>query len=287
MTKYPHEGSTPIDRFVYFIDERERIRKRKESGKARLTNDPILRKYRFCNIERENDRVTRWIAKNWRSYDDPNVWHAMIIARFINWPNTLEYCGYPEPWTTSRKPEFAIKLKDMEKHGSRIFTGAYIVSTNGATGSKVDHVLGLFDRAWIDLHKRIAARRTCQTFYEALRGVNGIGSFMAAQVVADVKYTNMLCHAPDWMNFVAPGPGSQRGLNRIRGEELHAQWTNDAFAKSLYQLREEAARMLPMVGKLHLQDLQNCLCEFDKYERVLHNQGKPRSMYHPSTVPLP
>jgi hypothetical protein len=29
----------------------------------------------------------------------------------------------------------------------------------------------------------------------------------------------------------------------------------------------------------HLQDVQNCLCEFDKYERVKYGQGKPRSSY--------
>lgn len=287
MTKYPHTDSKPIDRFVYFVDERERIRKRKEAKKQVLTTDPILRKYRFCCVRREDDRVTRWIAKNWRRADDPNVWHAMIIARFINWPATLEWCGYPEPWTTTRAPKFATKLKQMEDAGARIFTGAYIVSTNGATGSKVDHVLRLFDRSWIELRKRVQTRRSCQSFYELLRDVNGIGSFMAAQVVADVKYTDMLKEAPDWMDFVAPGPGSQRGINRILGYELHAQWNNDAFQKALLNLRRDAGKLLPLVKDLHLQDLQNVLCEFDKYERVLHNQGKPRSTYHPSTVPLP
>ena len=145
MTTYPHTGSSPLERFCYWVSERERIRKKKESGKAILTQDPILRRFRFCNVKREDDRVTRWVAKNWRRTDDENVWHAMVIARFINWPATLEYCGYPEPWTTSRQPVFAKRLKGMETHGARIFTGAYIVSTNGATGSKVDHVLKLFD----------------------------------------------------------------------------------------------------------------------------------------------
>lgn len=287
MTKYPHTDSKPIDRFVYFVDERERIRKRKEAKKQVLTTDPILRKYRFCCVRREDDRVTRWIAKNWRRADDPNVWHAMIIARFINWPATLEHCGYPEPWTTTRPPKFAIELKKMEDAGARIFTGAYIVSTNGATGSKVDHVLKLFDRSWIELRKRVQTRRSCRSFYDLLRDVNGIGSFMAAQVVADVKYTDMLKEAPDWRDFVAPGPGSQRGLNRIRGHELHAQWTNENFQKSLLLLREQAAKLLPMIDDLHLQDIQNALCEYDKYDRVLFNQGKPRSMYHASTEPLP
>lgn len=286
MTAYPHTDSKPIERFVYWISERERIRKRKEAKKTPFTQDPILRKYRFCSVKREDDRVTRWVATNWRRVDDPYVWHAMIIARFINWPATLKYCEYPEPWPM-RADNFSNRLKEMESCGSRIFTGAYIVSTNGATGSKVDHVLRLFERSWDDLHKKIHKQKTCQAFYETLRSVNGIGSFMAAQVVADVKYTDMLRKAPDWMDFVAPGPGSQRGLNRILGYELHAQWNNDSFQKALLQLRKDAAKLLPFVGTLHLQDLQNCLCEFDKYERVLHNQGKPRSTYHPSTEPMP
>jgi len=31
--------------------------------------------------------------------------------------------------------------------------------------------------------------------------------------------------------------------------------------------------------KIHMQDLQNCLCEFDKYERVRLGEGRPRNGY--------
>lgn len=286
MSVYPHTDSSALERFVYWIYERENIRKRKERKKLPLTKDPILHKYRFCNISREDDRVTLWIAKNWRKNNDPNVWHAMVVARFINWPPTLEYCDYPEPWNKHGNV-FKTRLREMEKVSARIFTGAYIVSTNGATGSKVDHVLKLFDRTWDELHKDFHKHETCQAAYEALSTVNGIGSFMAAQVVADLKYTALLKDAEDWMDFVAPGPGSQRGLNRITGYALGNKWNNRDFTTMLMALRQDSARLLPMVRDLHLQDLQNCLCEFDKYERVLHNQGKPRSQYYPSTVPLP
>lgn len=275
-----------MEQFAYWISERENIRKRKERKKLPLTKDPILHKYRFCNVHREDDRVTLWIAKNWREYYDANVWHAMVVARFLNWPPTLEYCGYPEPWPTEKK-FFTNRLHEMEKAGARIFTGAYIVSTNGATGSKVDHVLKLFDRTWNQLHTGIGKIQTCQGVYEALMSVNGIGSFMAAQVVADLKYTAHLDDCVDWMDFVAPGPGSQRGLNRIFGYALGNRWNNRDFTTALMALRRDTATILPMVSELHLQDLQNCLCEFDKYQRVLHQQGKPRSQYYPSTVPLP
>lgn len=286
MTKYPHKNTEPLERLVYWVSEREKIRLLKEAGKPQpWTKDPILSKYRFCNANRENDRVTKWIALNWRrNAHVDHCWHAMIIARFINWPDTLEYCRYPEPWPTKGE-RFIAKLKALESAGARIFTGAYIVSTNGATGSKVDHVIKLFDRAWQELYP--FRPTTLQEGYDTLRSVNGIGSFMAAQVLADLKYTPLLRKAKDWMDFVAPGPGSQRGLNRILGYGLPSQWNNKNFTAALIQLRQDAAKLLPEIAQFHLQDVQSLLCEFDKYERVLHGQGKPRSQYRRSTLPLP
>lgn len=273
-----------MERFAYWIKERESIRKKKERGEKRpWTKDPILRRYRFCCVRREDDRVTKWIAANWRDRHI-DVWHAMIVARFINWPPTLEYCGYPEPWNRNAQ-RFCDRIHALEKGKKRIFTGAYIVSTNGATGSKVDHVIKLFNRAYTELMPFKV--KTCQETYDKLKSVNGIGSFMAAQVIADLKYTAVLENAKDWMDFVAPGPGSQRGLNRILGQPRHIKWNNKNFLTELLNLRENAADLLPLIKELHLQDLQNCLCEFDKYERVLNNQGRPRSQYHPSTEPMP
>lgn len=285
MTTYPHIDSTPLERYVYWISEREKIRKRKEAGKRPWTKDPILKKYRFCNVCREDDRVTRWIKHNWRDYIGvQHCWHAMIVARFLNWPPTLEWCGRPDPWP-KKGLLFSTRLRKAESNGARIFTGAYIISTNGAAGSKVDHVIKLFHRAYDELHP--FTPNTLGRAFDKLTAVNGIGSFMAAQVIADLKYTPLLANAPDWMDFVAPGPGSQRGLNRLRGYGLPTQWSKKEFTLALKDLRTEASKLLPIVKTLHLQDIQNTLCEYDKYERVLHGQGKPRSQYRPSTEPLP
>lgn len=288
ITAYPHTDSQPLERFAYWISERESIRKRKAQGKKPYTTDPILRTYRFCNVRREDDRVTRWIATNWRTPNeyDPAVWHAMLIARFINWPATLEECGYPEPWPR-RRQDFAKRLIRWDAMGQQVFTGAYIVSTNGAKVGKVQHVLGLFQRAYDQIGDRMPYVTTCHEAYTKLRMVNGIGSFMAAQIVADVKYTPLLKEATDWYTFVAPGPGSLRGLNRVLGYGLQSTWTANGFAAALRDLKHNTSRLVPWVAELHLQDLQNCLCEFDKYERVLHGQGKPRSQYRPSLDPLP
>ena len=88
-------------RLMYWIEEREAIRVRRAAGEpGPWTTDRILQDWSFCNCRREHDRVTRWITVQWRQphADDPDLWFAMTVARFVNWPDTLEALGYPVPW---------------------------------------------------------------------------------------------------------------------------------------------------------------------------------------------
>src|SRR4249919_3123124 len=94
----------PVERLFAFIHERYMIYIRKEAeDKPPWTDDPILRDYRFCNIYREDDKVTVWIRENWRkpNSDDPDLWFAMCVARLFNLPTTLEAIGYPVPFSTT------------------------------------------------------------------------------------------------------------------------------------------------------------------------------------------
>src|SRR5262245_50253718 len=65
-----------------FIQEREAIRCRRAAGAAPpWTADPTLQTWSFTNVRREDDRVTRWVATNWRDDcpDCPDMWFAMVI----------------------------------------------------------------------------------------------------------------------------------------------------------------------------------------------------------------
>lgn len=46
-------------------------------------------------------------------------------------------------------------------------------------------------------------------------------------------------------------------------------------------LQKEIDPLIKKAGILRLsaQDLQNCLCEFDKYERVRLGEGRPKQLY--------
>src|SRR4051812_37928450 len=90
---------------LYFIRAREEIRILRASGAhPPWTDDPILAEWSFCNVRREDDRVTRWVASSWREphADDPDLCVAMAIARYVNWPDTMGELGFPLPWDPDR-----------------------------------------------------------------------------------------------------------------------------------------------------------------------------------------
>jgi 5-hmdU DNA kinase-like protein len=256
-------------KLVYWINERESIRKKKEAGAPKpWTKDLVLQQYRFTNVHREDDRVTKWIASNWRATHTAHMWHGMLVARYINRPETLHAIDWPEPWP-KKGALVRAKMLALQQRGIKVFTGAYIVSTNGVKTDKIGYVCTLFDRAW-QHGNRIPQFKRLEEFYRWLMTINGVGSFMAAQVIADVKHTPLLENAEDWWDWCAPGPGSIRGLMLLRDGE----YTKDPkkFVEEMTKLREEVKSEIST--KLDLQDLQNVCCEFSKYIR-----GYSRSRY--------
>jgi hypothetical protein len=269
---------------LYWITEREAIRVRRASGAPKpWTEDPILREWSFTNVRRESDRVTRWIAENWREphAEDPDLWFAMAVARLVNWPDTLVELGYPVPWEPDH---FRAVMAAREARGETRFSSAYNISNGGSTAPKAHH---LVDKVFAPLWARRKQLRprpedSLHTFYGRLREMRGFGSFMAAQVVADVKYVAPLDGARDWWTFAAPGPGSKRGLNRVLCRPVDGTWRDDdTWRAALRKLHEAIAPDLERigVGRLCASDLQNCLCEMDKMERFRLGEGKPKRRF--------
>jgi alpha-glutamyl/putrescinyl thymine pyrophosphorylase clade 1 len=268
----------PLLRFIF---ERHAIYGRKAEGLPKpWTHDKILQSYRFCNVYRELDTVTQWIATHWREphKDDPDLWFAMCVARLVNWPDTLEALGFPIPWQPNR---FIEVLERRKKDGEKVFTGAYMVPGGPDGISKARYLAAeVLTPMWRDKEKiRPVQDDRLSDFYERLSEYQVMGSFMTGQVVADVKYVRPLLCAKDWWTWASPGPGSQRGLNRVMGRDIKSPWARVDWYKCLRELHDKIQKRFTGMPKLHAQDLQNCLCEFDKYERVRLGEGRPRSLY--------
>lgn len=273
------------DRLVAFIVAREEVRRRREAGEPRpWTTDPILQRYRFCNVHREDDRVTTWIRSNWRepysSYKD--LWHLMVLARWINEPGTLRQ--YQERnkrfpyWSRKTLYEVHRLRKGM---GARFYNPAYMITTAGTRQDKLDYICDKLDMLWLRRKSmRPRGEDTLNSWHMLLSGFDGLGSFLAGQVVADMRYAEPLMSASDLQSFACSGPGSRRGLNRALGRSVSSPWNESDWRQAHYKLQTRMAVLLHRSRiELHGQDLQNCLCEFDKYCRVLHGEGRPKQRY--------
>jgi hypothetical protein len=282
IEKESSEMSERKDRFIRFIVARHSVYLAREAGKQEpWSNDPILQHNKFCNVFRECDRVTRWIAANWREphKDDKHLWFSILVARrCINLPSTLKKLGYPVPWDPNH---YLHLMERLERKGKPIFNQpAYKLIVSGQSGAlgklQVELIL---NPLWQARDKfRPHSHDTLQSFYDRLAAVPFMGTFYDAQVVADIKYVGRLRWASDWWDFAASGPGSRRGLNRVLERLTNAPWKEKQWVKQLHVLRKEIAPALAKAGlpRMHAQDTQNCLCEFDKYERIRLGEGKGR-----------
>lgn len=252
---------------AYWINERESIRlKRLQGLPAPWSADPIFQNVRFCNVHREDDTVTQWLRQNWTTGDDP-AWR-FVLGRLINLPGSLQQIVALEDGTDLEFDLARGILEQYRKLGNKVFTSAYTISTCGQKLDKLDYVFNVVRavKRYEDVFGiRYSSLTECA--YD-LQNVAGLGSFLAGQVVADMKNTvaHPLFVAPDWWTWSAPGPGSLRGLSwYFYGRPTHG-CTPSSYQYDVLRCHEQVKEAL--FGPLHMQDFQNCLCEFSKYMKV-------------------
>lgn len=267
-----------IDRFLYWISEREKIRLSKKLGKPKpWTDDIILQSYRFCCPRRMDDKVSDWLFKNWYApaQDDRNMLIACALARFVNLPSTLDAIGFPYRWHPERVKKI---LRDRRDAGHQTFNGAYVVRGNDGV-DKIESVVDFYVGPLAKKPPKIDTS-SMQAMWSGLVECYGFGSFMAGQVVADLRWglSGTWADAKTWAPM---GPGSKRGLNRLYGEDPNGPMNQEEFLGRLEYLIEEGTKRLPksITERLEAIDWQNCCCEADKMERTLFDNRRPKARY--------
>jgi hypothetical protein len=274
----------------HWVREREEIRRRKAAGldRASWTLDPILSTYRFCNVRREDDRVTIWVRERIREpyADHPHLWLMMCIARQINWPKTLKQLIDMGAWPDSKNfqpAEMTAVLNNWKMVGEKVYTGAYMISAPAQKGADkqayiAETVIGdLWRRRDVFARHFVGGDPSLRRTHELIMRSNGWGQFMAYQAVVDMRFTGLLRHAGDALSWAAAGPGTLRGLNRIHGRPVDASLSQMQALKemrAIYDIAFENTRV-----EMDFSDVPNILCETDKYLRVKNGEGKPRALY--------
>ena len=266
--------STRPAELIYWINERESMRLRRATGKPLEEHgwsaNPDMGTVRYCNVHREDDKVTQWLAEHWRPLHH-QPWE-IVLARMVNYIPTLELLlsqevfKYEDPLAQGVAPV----MKVLRADGHKIWTAAYTISTCGQAVDKIDYVMDVV-RASMPIQTLDLS--TLSQSHTLLQGVKGLGSFLAAQVVADLKNTkgHPLEQAPDWATWAAHGPGSLAGLSAYFGKPV----TPTTFRAYLTLCWQDVRSSVP---EMHMQDFQNCMCEFSKYVRVKEG-GHARNRY--------
>lgn len=285
---------------VHYLNERERIRQRKEQGLSPpYTDDPILQRYKFTNVLRIHDRTTRGLLRNLylpnRDAPDEQQLLNCGIARYFGTADFMEDLG----WQTSLSPKHILDVVRRRKAvGQRVFTGAYVITNGGIKGPKEEvvlhHYLQPFAEAVPELVEVAHQTKKWQVVAERMYRLKGFGGtgFMTKEVLQDAILTPLLEDCADRFTWTPCGPGTLRGLNRLFGRPPTTKVKKQAALHALRFLRSEMMdRFEPHMDEIKshfdLHTMAFGCCEIDKYLRVHHGEGKPRSGYRPDPRPLP
>ena len=284
-------SDNPAERFAAWVIEREAIRARRELGReAPWTTNSIMAAARFCHAYRRYDKGTIFVTDNIVTpfRDHLDLWFAITVARLINEPEALaELVPFMVPFDAARCREILEARKSAKLKWSR--NEAYKMPTPPTKGDST--IRFLFDDVLAPMWRERESLRprsgdTLDQYSVRLEDRYRIGPFLAAQIIADLKAVAPLCDAPDWWTFARPGPGSERGLNRVLGRPVKEGWSWPEWYRELAKKHAETKQLFEAAGlaPFDLADTQSTFCEFDKYERI-RDGGKIARPYKLAAAP--
>lgn len=288
------KNMAPLHRFIYWVRERHQVYLRRRAGKPRpWTDDEILQGYFFTNPYRENDKTTKWFRRTIRNplRDDRRVLFATIIFRWFNYIPTGTLLWGEGLLTQWDHDAVLSLLGSMRAAGRQVFTGAFMINSPPREG-KLEAICRRIQQVWEDrdaleeaLWPGRGGQLTMQAAHATLTRYEGLGGFMAYEIACDLRYTKYLEHAPDKCTWSNPGPGAIRGLLRLlnlpfdKGNNSYSPRCPADYQEQTQGLLYSLQERLPVYPAFEMREVEHCLCEWDKYERLLWGDGKAKRRY--------
>lgn len=268
--------------YFYFIQERMNIFWRRCSGDLPLTEDPILKEYKFTNVYRACDRVSQYLIRNviykdLERYTPEDVLLRILVFKVFNRIETWEYLSQVQDITfNSYDVARLTEALTKRQQSVPIFSNAYMMA--GCHTRYAD--LGTKHQIWLQMLDdeiirnkgayKILKAKSMSEVYDLLRIYPLIGNFLAYQYATDLNYSPFLNFDED--SFVKAGIGAVRGIKKCfvsYGDDYEdaIYYVHSNFEE--LQQRYGFTDFHPLPGRNpKLIDLQNCFCETDKYLRA-------------------
>lgn len=291
--------NTEMEMFWKFAMERHMVYRRKELElrPPPWTDNDILNGFKFTCIFRELDRGTKFVTNvilNNAGLSDESVVFNVIAYRLFNKIETFQYHGFLDVNSYS-VDKFDALIHKLSETARTVFTSAFIVSgysMNELSGmdkiSRLARVIGwirdqiVCDKDFINI---IMSDTDMSTTYKALKGLTGLGPFLAYQIAVDLSYWHKTKFGED--DFVIMGPGAKRGIDWLFTEDNEESYEEKCFwlRDRQYELMDEygieyqSALSDRQVPYLTAMSIENEMCEASKYFKAYYGVGRPRNRY--------
>jgi hypothetical protein len=276
--------TTPVfNAYWRFAAERQRIfYRRLQQMNGPLTDDPILRCFKFTNAYRASDRVSQFLIRNviYREdlpQDKADLFFRILLFKIFNKIETwqlLENEIGPLTWDSFNFGRYDRVLSEHMSAGERIYSAAYIMPSVGRVFGYAlkhqNHLCMLANLIEHDYPMRLADCNNMAKAFELMLEAPSIGPFLAYQFVTDLNYSTLTNFGED--EFVKAGPGALDGIDKcfVGASRLDP-------ADVICYMRDNQDRHFADQGidfhslwgrPLQLIDCQNLFCEISKYARV-------------------
>lgn len=294
------EANENLYYYFHWIRERMEIFWNRLDSKPVLTEDPILKEFKFTNVYRCLDRVSQYLIRNViynergfsNDYDTEDIFWRILLFKHFNKIETWEMLEgeFGDITLDVKFSEIIRFLDEAQKQGSLLYSNAYMLTAPimrhesfikkyGITGksSKQEIYLNVFRVSIFEngfLYELLRSK-SLEGLVMGLQKIDTIAGFLSMQYALDFNYSPLFNFSEDDFNY--PGLGAVRGMNRCfnikkDNPKTHLEilfWVKENFDElvNIY-LGDNNIRFLPG-RKPSLADLQNCFCETDKYMRGL------------------
>lgn len=295
------------DLYWIFAARRHAIFERRAQGAGQpWTDDPILTRFKFCNVFRAADRVSQYLIRH-VAYSPQDIRAADRLFQIVafrtfskveTWEGILRHIGHAPTLEDLRRDVFEAAVERLRVDGNRLYTGAFILCANKAFGHDQKHRnhVALFKHMFLKhaAAERILEASSLKQVVEILESFPLIGPFMSYQIALDLNYSDYVNFDED--DYTQAGPGALRGIRKVFCDPGDYA-SSDIISMMVERQREEFSRLgLSFNGlwgrPLHAIDCQGLFCEVDKYCReaaphLLSDRTRIKARFSASEAPLP
>ena len=282
-----------------FAYERQKAFEARVAGQpGPWTNDPIIARYKFCNVYRAADRVSQYMIRDVCYNDQPDapsdrlfqIVAFRIFSNIATWESLRHKLGHSPIIDDLVDGSFERALCETKAENRTLYTGAFILCATNAYGRRLKHLnhVELLKDMFVnrDLGRQILEATSLRYIYDLVHGFPLMGDFMSYQIAIDLNYSDLVNFSEN--DFTVTGPGALRGMEKLF--TCLGDFTPAETVMWMVERQDEEFQRLGLAfnglwgRKLQAIDAQGLFCETDKYCRVKlpelrSNRSKIKSRY--------